>query len=763
MKAFRSIASLIIIIGAVFLSFYSLMPTSNEEQFVPPNEFSVDRAMTPLLEMTKNPHFTGSEAHAEVRNIIIKELHKAGLEPHIQEGFSLNEQSKTLTKPINILAKFPGSDSSKALLLVSHYDSAPVPSYGAADAASGVVTILESIRAYLSSGARPKNDIIVLFTDAEELGLDGARLFVKEHPWAKDIGVALNFEARGTSGPSNMIIESTEGNARLIEEFIKANPKYPVASSLMYSVYKILPNDTDSTIFKNDGNIDGYFFAFIDNHFHYHTALDTYYNLDRNSLMHHGSYLLPLIHHFANADLSDLSSTNDKIYFSLPFLKFISYPFSWATSMFLIAVALFVFLLFMGFRNKTILLKHLIKGFFRFTVALLASGLFGFLGWKLILIFYPHYAEIQQGFPYNGHAYIAFFVALSIILTLSFFRNVEREQTPSFFTIPIFIWLVLNAIILIYLKGAAYFIIPVFFALGCFGIMIYKKDLPILHTVLSLPLLFIFAPLIQFFPVGLGMKNIFISCIFIVLFIGLLIPVWTQLKMKKLIGLITLFIGLFFLIKAHFQSDFSETRKKPNSLVYIEDANSNQAFWTTYDKTLDEWTSLKIPEKSDNLPLKSSYSKYGIAYKSYKETTYKGLKKSEVVINLDTIIGDEREIDLTITPQRNLNIIELFSDTPIEFKNLRFNDLPVDLDLMQNTYRGKENSSIVRYVLPHSQDPLNMRFTIPASENPSLNILEYHFDLLENSELDVEPRKEWMMPKPFVLTDATVVKQKILL
>src|SRR5690606_21446273 len=128
-----------------------------------------------------------------------------------------------------------GSGEGKALMLVSHYDSALVPSFGAADNASGVVTILESVRAYLASGTKPKNDIILLFTDGEELALDGAKLFMDEHPWAKEVGMALNFEARGTSGPSNMILETNQGNAELIKEFIKANPSYPVASSLMYS------------------------------------------------------------------------------------------------------------------------------------------------------------------------------------------------------------------------------------------------------------------------------------------------------------------------------------------------------------------------------------------------------------------------------------------------------------------------------------------------------------------------------------------------
>ncbi len=231
-----------------------------------------------------------------------------GLETEIQEGFILNPKWKSLDKPKNILAKIKGSGNGKSLLLLSHYDSALTPSFGASDAGSGVVTILETIRAYQASGKTPTNDIIILFTDAEEVGLDGARLFVKNHPWAKNVGIALNFEARGSGGPSNMIVETNSGNKNLINAFMEADVKFPVASSLMYSIYKMLPNDTDSTVLRQGGDIDGFFFAFIDDHFDYHTANDNFENLDRNTLQHQGEYLLPLVHYFGDADLSSLKS-----------------------------------------------------------------------------------------------------------------------------------------------------------------------------------------------------------------------------------------------------------------------------------------------------------------------------------------------------------------------------------------------------------------------------------------------------------------------
>src|SRR5690606_39288806 len=58
------------------------------------------------------------------------------------------------------------------------------------------------------------------------------------------------FEARGTSGPSYMLMEVNDGNSEMVKGFAKANPRYPVSNSLMYSIYKTLPNDTDLTVFR---------------------------------------------------------------------------------------------------------------------------------------------------------------------------------------------------------------------------------------------------------------------------------------------------------------------------------------------------------------------------------------------------------------------------------------------------------------------------------------------------------------------------------
>ncbi len=182
MKRFQTLLSLFLILGLSYYSFYSLMPQKGTPISLPDTEFSTDRALIHLKEISKAPHYVGTQEHAIVREYLMDQLEQLGLEVTIQDGFVLNTKWKSLNRSKNILARIKGSETGKALLLLSHYDSALTPSFGASDAGSGVVTILESVQAFLASNNTPKNDIIILFTDAEELGLDGARLFVNEHP-----------------------------------------------------------------------------------------------------------------------------------------------------------------------------------------------------------------------------------------------------------------------------------------------------------------------------------------------------------------------------------------------------------------------------------------------------------------------------------------------------------------------------------------------------------------------------------------------------
>lgn len=767
MKNLYAILSFLLLIVFGLYSYYGVMPRYKENSSSTATNFSVERAIIPLLEIGKKPHYLGSEAHAEVRKTLIRELQKLGLQPHIQEGFSLNPEAKSLSKPINILAKISGSEKGKALLLLSHYDSAAIYSHGVSDDGVGIVSILESLRAYLASGAKPKNDIIILFTDAEELGLDGAKLFVEEHPWAKEVGLVLNFEARGTSGPSNMILETNQGNAKLLQAFKTANTPYPVASSLMYSVYKLLPNDTDSTIFREDADIDSFFFAFIDNHFNYHTANDNLQSLDWDSLAHQGSYLVPLLHYFSDANLSDLKSNIDYVYTNFPIIKILSYPFSWIFPMLILAIGIFGTLIAYGLQKKRLQPKTIFKGFLLFSGALLLSGIIGFYGWKTVLWLYPHYNEIQQGFTYNGHIYISLFISIPIAICFAVYHKfTSLDHQTSLFLAPLFLWILLNVVISIILKGAAYFIIPVFFGLLTFYLLLRKSQPNILLlSILNFPAFSIFVPLIQYFPVGLGLKMLVLSSIFTVLLFGLLLPIFLFYKAKPLLAIGFGLLSLGFILFAHTKSSFSPERQKPNSLVYYADANTKKAYWLSYDNILDDWTSSYLgekPETANSHSVSNSYSKYGRAYTYAKPTDWIEIPKFEIRIEKDSLIGDTREISFTILPTREVHRLEVYKDSEAEFKSLSFNGKSMPLHHLSNTYRGTKNTALINYHLSPG-DSLEISYSLSKDEKIPFRVLEYSYNLMDNPYFKISKRPDYTIPKPFVVTDAIAVKREFVI
>src|SRR5213079_614462 len=102
---------------------------------------------------------------------------------------------------------------------------------------------------------------------------------------------------RGSSGPA-LMFETSNENGALIREFARSAP-YPMATSLMAAIYKLLPNDTDFTVLKAAG-VPGLNFAFLETYEAYHTRLDTIDNLDPRSVQHLGANVLGIVRHFGN-------------------------------------------------------------------------------------------------------------------------------------------------------------------------------------------------------------------------------------------------------------------------------------------------------------------------------------------------------------------------------------------------------------------------------------------------------------------------------
>jgi hypothetical protein len=761
-KNYASLLISVLLMGIIWFIFHRMMPSDYSKGDVPAGEFSTERALKHIKEISKEPHYVSSPNHPKVMNYLEKELQKLGLETQIQQSTILSKWNN-LVETKNIIARIKGSDSSKALLLLTHFDSAPhTKSLGASDDANGLAVILEGIRTFLHNKTTHKNDIIIVFSDAEELGLNGAYAFASEHPWAKEVGLVINFEARGTAGPSMMLAETNYGNANLIKGFAAANPKFPVSNSLMYSIYKMLPNDTDLTAFREKADIPGYNFAFIDDHFDYHTVQDNYENFTPECLEHQATYLMPLLAHYSNADLSNLKTDEDHVYFSSA-VGFFNYPFSWNFPLLIIAFVLFLGVVTIGLGKHLLDFKEVIRGFAPLFLSIILVGLVTFFGWEMIQSLYPQYQDMLHKFTYNGHSYIAAFVLLSLAICFWIYAKFTKSKImPSHFVAPLFLWFIINFLICIYLKGAAFFIIPAYFGVFILAFLVFKeKSNPYINLVLSIPALMILVPFIQLLPIGLELKMLAGSAVLVALTFTLLLPVFGDYSKKANWGTFLFIISIGFFIKAHFESDFEKGKGKPNSLVYVYDADNDKANWATYDKVLDNWTKNYLGE---NPTLDKSLNKFGLSSKynsgySYSaEAPIKNISKPTFTFLRDTIVGNQRAITVKIEANKNANRIDVFASEKLKIHHLKANGIK-NINQEGSFYKRKK-SNVLNYY-PINNKPLTLSFQINKDDKLDMDVMISSFDLLENPQFSIPKRPDSFIPMPFVLTDAIIVKKKL--
>ncbi|MEJ2584478.1 MAG: M28 family peptidase [Robiginitalea sp.] len=752
MKPTTSIITFLLLLGASYWAFRASTPAYREDSGKPESEFSTDRAMKHVQNISEAPHAVGFPAHERVKDYLIRTLEGMGLKPEIQAGYTAGDWGN-LSKAENILVRIPGTANTRALMLLSHYDSSPHSSYGASDAGSGVGAILEGLRAFLSRGQAPKNDIIVLITDAEELGLNGADLFVNSHPWARDVGLVLNFEARGSGGPSYMFVETNRGNARMIETFNEAGPAYPVANSLVYSIYKMLPNDTDLTVFREDADIEGFNFAFIDDHYDYHTALDTASRLDPESLTHQGAYLMPLLTYFSQADLSKQKSLDERVYFNVPLFKLVSYPFEWIWPMMAGAVILFLFILIYGIRKGRLQPRGMATGTLPVILSLLIGGVAGYFAWPLLKQLYPAYSDMLHGFTYNGYLYIGAFSGLCFAGCFWVYSRFSKTPIQDLMTAPLLLWLLVCGLLCAYLPGGGFFLLPVIAAILSWMILIVQeRPNPYLLVLLCIPGLWIFTPFIKMLPVGLGLKMLVASSLLCVLVFFLLLPVVGSYRNKGRFALAGLVVFIALFVGGHLGSSFKAKTPKPTSLLYVKNLDRDQAFWATYEKVPSEWTmaylgkDLQPPAPS----LKTLSSKYSTGFSFTRPAPLKPVPEPEITILSDTLVQGDRLVSLRIGSGRNINRLEVFTGGT-RLKEAAVNDIALSEYYLEHRRNGK---LITHYVSDNDATELLLRF---AEGSPlELTIYEASNDLLSNPLFSIPPRPENLLPMPFVLNDAVL-------
>ena len=413
------IAALLMLLGAMAVKGELIALPSPEA--APAHGFDADRAVQRLARVLgdERPHPVDSAASDAVRERLMAEMRRVGLDPRVTDDFACNGFARypavACARVRNLVATI-GPGEGRHLLLSAHYDSTAAGP-GAGDAGIAVATLLEV--AGLLRGRELARPVTFLFNEGEEVGLIGARAFLERDPAAPRIGALLNFEARGVAGPATMF-ETSRPNAAAIAAFAAAADR-PVANSLTTDLYRLIPNSTDVAVFEGrDWTILN--FAIIGNETRYHSAGDNLDALDRRSVQHMGNQALALAIALATGDMPQ--AQGERLYADFLGRQLIVLPMAFGL---LLLALLLVFFALESWRRRA-----LGRPLAAVAAALIGSALIAALGQFLVGLIRD--GDYWRGYPLvtsiavYGSAMAAGLLALALIA-----RDAERARLRAAF------------------------------------------------------------------------------------------------------------------------------------------------------------------------------------------------------------------------------------------------------------------------------------------------------------------------------------------
>ncbi len=783
----KSLSLLILIVVIPIIGFHLNKAPRSVPDDAPLTEFSAVRAMKHLEHIASKPHSIGTNEHSKVRDYIVDELKKMGIEPEIQIAEVFYPTQFLAATVRNIIATLPGTETSKSVLIAGHYDSV-IDSYGASDDGSAVVTMLETIR-LLRLKEPFKNDIIFLFTDGEEIGLTGARAFIEEHLLAKNVGLVLNLESSGTNGPS-MMFETSADNNWIISEFAKVVP-FPIANSLSYEIYRNMPNDTDLTPFKNKG-YKGFNFAYIENRFDYHTGGDNIKNTSIESIQHHGSYAAALTQHFAKIDLNN-SEKGNAVYFNTIGKGFVHYSDKWIVPFLVLTCLTLLGILFIGIRRKIIRPLRLLFGFFAFIIHLVIAPSIVTLIYFILIKYYPG-NDFRLLF-YNQNLLLLGFVGIAIAVSFLFYKlalkGIKLWQLLPFVILMFLLliwsglislltgfaavgiaviiyflfrkptnvwelsfgsfisWTILMITASIMMPGVSYlFTWPLLFSLIPVGIYFLNKNhseysiLQIsLFLLFALPALLWLSNLTLMFLVAMGLKMAGGAILFTVLCLSLLIihvEIITRIK-PWFVPLISFSIGLFFLLYGSINLQYGERHKEQNSLILATNGNSNETFFTSLNGQTDEWTVDYLSEHPDTSKLNDFFP---LGKRDFIKNTVvrENIPIPNLVVIRDSIIGSQRIVKFHINSSRKADNLFVYIKSNSDSIKVRINESEMkELKPVDKT----EWYLIKYYAFP--EEGIDMELRLLEKQNIEISLTDFIYGLPVLGEVKIKQRPDYMM------------------
>ncbi|QCR23712.1 M28 family peptidase [Pontibacter sp. SGAir0037] len=763
-QSLLSFLLLLALAGMAVLSVYLTLPPQAQPADAPQDEFSATRAMAYVREVAKEPHAMGTPAHARVRAYLLQEMQKLGLNPQVQETTAVLEAGQVCYAGYvyNVLGRLKGNRPGKAVLLVAHYDSQP-NTPGAGDDATGVAALLETARA-LRQGEQLQNDIIFLLTDGEEYGLLGARGFM-QHPWAQEAGVVINVEARGNSGASASFEMSSE-NGWVVQEFAKAAP-YPMAGSIMYEVYKKMPNSTDFTVFS-DAGITGVNSAFVEGFVNYHSMTDTPENLNQNSLQHHGSNMLALAKHFGSIPL-DNTKAPDRVFFNPVGKWLVQYPVGLNMLWGGIVTLLLVVVWAVGTKRKAFTGMRALAGALVYVLVLgVVAGLFLPIN-NLVTGAMPYFTESGT---YNIYLFLGAYLLLGMGLFLLLYRLAQVWLKPLALAMgACLIWFVAFAVVMMSVPSAAYlFLFPLMFCLA--GLLFVTKGrsfktpgsvaYPLGLLVAALPALFMWTPVVQLLMIifDLNMPVAMVSALAVLM--GLLLPLLLYIEGGFRVRDLPVLPALLILAGAVLTMAAINAEKPgpgqpfKTQLSYYLNADTGEALWASGNSRHDNWTGSFFTKNSTKTALTSLYPHASLQY-HITSAPQLPLQAPEAEVVQDSTAGNSRVVQVQLRSVRGAQHLELVlqPENAEDIKAIRLNG---QLCTMQPLDTAEGAIYMLRlYGLPLSKEAI---LEVEATPGSKVGLLLYDQSIGLPQQLLPSPMPADVVPAQGRFSNLVVVRKK---
>ena len=623
--------------------------------------FSAGRALLLLREIAAAPRPIGSDGAARARGTIVARLDELHLAPHVQTASAVSAQSGRVAGTVrNVVARLPGRDPSRAVLLVAHYDSVPVAA-GAADDGGGVVTLLETARA-LASGPRPRNDVIFLFTDGEERGLLGARAFLREDPWAYGVGVVLNFDSPGSSSPV-LMYETSPGNGLLVRELVAGAP-HPYTSSLMYEVSRRLPIESDFRPFVAAG-VPGMSFGALDGPAYDHTAYDSLASLHAGSLQHEGDTALALARHFGDLDLWDLHR-EDVVYFDVVDGLAVVYGKGLVLPFVALAVVVFAVAVVVAAHRRLLSLRGLSLAVPATATVLGVALLVTAVVWGMYRTAYEERTWSETGVVISDFYRLGLVLLAAAVIVAAYELLLRRLRPWDLAVAALFWWLVGAVAVAVIVPGASYLLTwPLAGAsLGLLAAVLLGDRA--LHSAAGVavtlagaaPGVVLMSSATYLLLMSAGLKQV-VTVLAVWLVAGLLVIPLEVVRRGSRLWLPVALAGLGFVVLMAVGSTVAFDTEHPRfTSIYYRVDESGAARWQTVDR-IDDWTGQFLQEDLRR-PFQDAYfPQMGVRSTIVGAAPQVRLAAPVIEVLRDTTTGARRTVRLRLRSPRGAQVMSL--------------------------------------------------------------------------------------------------------